>query len=80
MFGKGWEFAVVAVLMATIATPVLSRELNRRARNAAARSFPSFRRSELQRRRPMWLQLRFPRPSRQTKRAARASSRATLYA
>ena len=31
MFCKGWKFAVVAVLMATVATPALSQGLNRRA-------------------------------------------------
>jgi hypothetical protein len=30
MFCKGWKFAVVAVLMATVATPALSQGLNRR--------------------------------------------------
>jgi hypothetical protein len=31
MFGKGWKFAVVAILMATVATPALCQGLNRRA-------------------------------------------------
>jgi hypothetical protein len=31
MFCKGWKFAVVAILMATVATPALSQGLDRRA-------------------------------------------------
>jgi hypothetical protein len=31
MSGKGWKFAVVAILMATVATPALCQGLNRRA-------------------------------------------------
>ena len=31
MFGRGWKFAVMALLLATVATPALCQGLNRRA-------------------------------------------------
>jgi hypothetical protein len=38
MFREGWKFAVLAVLMATFGTPVLSQGLNRRADLISAQS------------------------------------------